>query len=191
MPRGSRALIFPGISWIVIIMALVAVLFHLVSTKSRTGRHFRMVGSKQEAAWFSGIEVNRVKRFVCVLAGMLPALFGVLLTSRLGFPPGGAVGYEMVGITCAMIGGVSLSGGVGSIGWTVIGSFIIGTLATGLSMMNTSNPALARLFNGIANHAVVCLDQVRNRKSAVRRREPGPKGRRVPKLTPFVLILRL
>jgi ribose transport system permease protein len=128
-------------------------------------RHFRMVGSNQEAARFSGIKVNRVKRFAYVLAGMLAGLSGVLLTSRLGFPPGGAVGYEMVGITCAMIGGASLSGGVGSIGGTVIGSFIVGTLFTGLSMMNTSNPALPRLFNGVVVLAAVCLDQVRDRKS--------------------------
>ena len=59
-------------------------------------------------------------------------------------------------------------------------------------MMNTSNPAFPSLFNGIVILVAVYLDQVRNRKSAVRRREPGPKGRRVPKLTPFfVLILQL
>ena len=121
---GTRTVVFPGISWIVIIMVFVALLVHFVSTRTRIGRYFRMISSDREAARFSGIKVNRVRRFAYALAGMLAALSGVLLTSRLGLPPGGAVGYEMIGITCAMIGGASLSGGVGSIGGTVIGSFM-------------------------------------------------------------------
>ncbi len=170
---GTRTVVFPGISWIVIIMVFVAVLLHFVSTKTRIGRYFHIVGSNQEAARFSGIMVNRVKRFAYVLAGMLASLSGVLLTSRLGFPPGGATGYEMIGITCAMIGGASLSGGAGSIGGTVIGSFIICTLATGLSMMNTSNPALPFLFNGPVVIVAVCLDQIRS--GGLRRHpESGP-----------------
>jgi ribose transport system permease protein len=134
---GARTVVFPGISWIVIIMVLVAVFFHFVSTKTRIGRYFRMVGSSQVAARFSGI---KVKRFACVLAGML----------------------------------AGLSGEVGSIGGTVIGSFIISTLATGLSMMNTNNPALPMLFNGVVVLAAVCLDQVRNRRFAGLHPESGP-----------------
>ena len=165
---GARTVVFPGISWIVIIMVIVAVLFHFMTTRSRIGRYFHTVGFNETVARFSGIRVNRIKRSAYVLAGMLAALSGVLLTSRLGWPPGGAAGYEMIGITCAMIGGASLSGGVGSIGGTVIGSFIISTLAVGLSMANTNNPALPMLFNGIVILGAVCLDQVRTRRLANR-----------------------
>jgi ribose transport system permease protein len=170
---GARTVVFPGISWIVIIMVLVAVLMHFVSTKTRIGRYLRMVGSNQAAARLSGIKVNRVNWFAYTLAGMLAALSGVLLTSRLGFPPGGAVGYEMIGITCAMIGGASLVGGVGSMGGTVIGSFIVTTLATGLSMMNTNNPAFPSLFNGLVVLVAVYLDQIRTR-GLRRHLESGP-----------------
>jgi ribose transport system permease protein len=172
---GSRTVVFPGISWIIIIMMFVAVLMHFVSTKTKIGRYVRMVGSNQAAARLSGIKVNRVNSFAYTFAGMLAALSGVLLTSRLGFPPGGAVGYEMIGITCAMIGGASLAGGAGSMGGTVIGSFIICTLATGLSMANTSNPAYPFLFNGFVILVTVCLDGMRT-KGLRRRQEPDPHG---------------
>ena len=158
---GARTVLFPGISWIVIVMVLVVVLFHLVTAKSRIGRYFRTVGSNRTVARFSGIRVTPVTCLAYVLAAMLAALSGILLTSRLGFPPGGATGYEMIGITSAMIGGASLAGGVGSIGGSVIGSFIICTLSVGLSMANTSNPALPMLFNGIVVLAAAYLDLAR------------------------------
>ncbi len=160
---GARSMVFPGISWIVIIMVLVAVLFHLILAKTRIGRYLYLVGSNTEASRFSGIKVNHVRILAYVLASMLAGLSGILLASRLVGPPGGAKGYEIIGIACAMIGGASLSGGVGSIGGTVIGSLILSTLAMGLSMMNTSNPALSTLFNGFIILFVVCLDQIRNR----------------------------
>ena len=172
---GARAVVFPGISWIVIIMAFIAVLMHFVFAKTRFGRRVRMVGSNPAAARLSGIRVNRVTLLAYASAGMLAAVSGVLLTSRLGFPPGGAVGYEMIGITCAMIGGASLAGGVGSMGGTVIGSFLICTLSTGLSMANTSNPAYPFLFNGIVVLVAVYLDQLRSGRLR-RTREMGSRG---------------
>jgi ribose transport system permease protein len=171
---GARVIVFPGISWLIIIMVIVAVLIHFFLVKTRIGRYFRLVGFNQEAARFSGIKVNRVKRLAYVLGGMLAALSGVLLTSRLGMPSGGAAGYEMSGIMCAMIGGASLNGGEGSIGGTVIGSFIIGTLAVGLSMANTNNPALPMLFNGVVILAAVFMDQARSRRFTDRGRKSGP-----------------
>ena len=160
---GQSVVVFPGISWIIIITAITAALFQVVSNRTRMGRRMRLVGSNEMAARFSGIRVERVKLFAYTLAAALAALSGVLLTSRLGLPPGGAVGYEMVGITCAMIGGASLSGGVGSIGGTVVGSLIISVLSMGLTMLNNSNPALPLLFNGVVVLAAVWLDQIRSR----------------------------
>ncbi len=134
-------MVFPGISWIIIIMVVVAVLSHLFLEKTRFGRYAFLVGSNPEASRLSGIKVIRVKILAFVFASMLAGLVGVLLASRLGVPPGAAAGYEMIGITCAMIGGASLSGGTGSVWGTVIGSFLISTLAMGISMVNV-NPNL-------------------------------------------------
>ena len=160
---GARIVVFPGISWIVIIMVFVAVFFHLLLTKTRIGRYTLLVGSNQEASRFSGIKVIRVRIMAYVLAGLLAGLVGVLLASRLGSPPGGAVGYELIGIECAMIGGASLAGGVGSIGGTVIASFILSTLSMGLTMMN-ANPYIPNFLNGFVVLSAVYLDQIRIRK---------------------------
>jgi ribose/xylose/arabinose/galactoside ABC-type transport system permease subunit len=99
-----------------------------------------------------------------VFAGLLAGLVGVLLASRMGGPPGGAAGYEMIGIECAMIGGASLSGGTGSIRGTVLGSFLLSTLAMGLTMMNASTVYLPMFLNGLILLGVVYLDRQRNRK---------------------------
>jgi ribose transport system permease protein len=160
---GARIVAFPGISWIVIIMVFLAVLFHLLLTKTRLGRYFRLVGSNMEASRFSGIKVIRVRVMAYVLAGLLAGLVGVLLASRMSAPPGGAVGYEIIGIECAMIGGASLAGGVGSVGATVIASFILSTLSMGLTMMNV-NPFIPTFLNGFIVVGAVYLDQIRIRK---------------------------
>jgi ribose transport system permease protein len=162
--NGAKIVVFPGISWIVIIMVVVAVLSHLFLKKTRFGRYAFLVGSNPKASRFSGIKVVRIKIMAFVLASMLAGLVGVLLTSRLGGPPGGAVGYEIIAITCAMIGGASLSGGTGSVGGTVIGSFLLSTLAMGLTMMNVDQIYLPMFLNGLIVLGVVYLDQKRNGK---------------------------
>lgn len=162
--NGAEVVVFPGISWIIIIMVIVAALSHLFLEKTRFGRYAFLVGSNPEASRLSGIKVVRIKIMAFVLASMLAGLVGVLLTSRLGGPPGGAVGYEMIAIECAMIGGASLLGGTGSVGRAVIGSFLVSTLAMGLTMIGGNSIYLPLFFNGLVLLGAVYLDQVRNGK---------------------------
>jgi ribose transport system permease protein len=161
---GVETVIFPGISWIVIIMAVVAVLSHFYLEKTRFGRFAFLVGSNPVASRFSGLKVVQIKILAFVFASMMAGLVGGLLTSRLGGPPGGAVGYEMIAIECAMIGGASLSGGTGNIRGAVVGSFLISTLAMGLQMMDVNHLYLPLLLNGLILIGAVYLDQIRNRK---------------------------
>jgi ribose transport system permease protein len=161
--NGVETVVFPGISWIVIITAVVAVLAHLLLEKIRFGRYAFLVGSNSEASRFSGINVVRIKTLAFVFASMMAGLVGVLLASRLGNPPGAAAGYEMIAIECAMIGGASLSGGTGSVGRTVIGAFLISTLAMGITMMNIDKIYIPMFLNGLILLGVVYLDQKRNR----------------------------
>jgi ribose transport system permease protein len=160
---GMPIVVFPGISWTVIIMIFVAVLSHLLLTKTRIGRYLRLVGSNPVASQLSGIKVVRVRILAFVLGGLLAGLTGVLLASRLVGPPGGAAGYEVIGIACAMIGGASLLGGAGSVGGTVLGAFILSTLSMGLTMMNTNNSYIIMFFNGFVILGTVCLEKIRNR----------------------------
>jgi ribose transport system permease protein len=162
--NGARVVVFPGISWIVIIMVVVAAFSHLFLEKTRFGRHAFLVGSNPEASRFSGINVTHVKITAFVFASLLAGLVGVLLASRLMTPPGGAAGYEMIAIECAMIGGASLSGGTGSVGGTVIGAFLLSSLAMGLTMMNIDHIYLPVFLNGVILLGTVYLDQKRKRK---------------------------
>ena len=81
--NGAEIVVFPGISWIVIIMVVVAVLSHLFLTKTRFGRHAFLVGNNPTASLLSGIKVVRIKTLAFVLTSMLAGLTGVLLASRL------------------------------------------------------------------------------------------------------------
>ncbi len=156
---GADVVLFPGISWIIIIMVCVAVLSHLFLAKTRFGRYVYLVGNNPTASFLSGIKVVRIKILAFVFASMMAGLTGVLLASRLGGPPGGAAGYEMIAIEGAMIGGASISGGTGNIRGTVVGSFIIGTLTMGLQMTNANHLQLPMFLNGLVLLGAVYLDQ--------------------------------
>jgi ribose transport system permease protein len=163
--NGEEIVLFPGISWITIIMVIVAALSYLFLAKTRYGRYIYLTGSNSAASFYSGIKVVRIKILAFVLSGMLAGLTGVLITSRGGLPAGVQEGYEFIAIECAMIGGASLSGGTGSIGGTVVGSLIVGTLTVGLEMtMYWNQLYLPLFFNSLILLGAVYLDQRQKRK---------------------------
>jgi ribose transport system permease protein len=162
--NGAEIVFFPGISWVVIIMVIIAVFSHLFLENTKFGRYAYLIGSNPQTSILSGIKVVRIKILAFVFASMLAGLVGVLLTSRLGIPAGAVAGYEMIAIECAMIGGASLSGGTGNVGRTVIGSFLISTLAMGIAMVKVNQIYLPMLLNGLILIGAVYLDQKRNRK---------------------------
>jgi ribose/xylose/arabinose/galactoside ABC-type transport system permease subunit len=96
--KGAEIIVFPGISWVVIIMIIVAVLSHLLLEYTRFGRSALLVGSNLKTSILSGIKIVRIKILAFMFASLLAGLVGVLLTSRLGIPAGAAAGYEMIAI---------------------------------------------------------------------------------------------
>ncbi|MBN2004831.1 MAG: ABC transporter permease [Anaerolineae bacterium] len=155
---------FPGISYPVLIMIAVAIIFGFILKKTRIGRYTYAVGSNEEAARLSGIKVNQVKIINYIFSGLLAALVGVILASRMTTSqPNSAQGYELNAIAAAVIGGTSLSGGVGTVGGTVIGSFIIGILTVGLTMGGW-NYFMQQIVIGLVVIGAVAVDQLRGRK---------------------------
>jgi ribose transport system permease protein len=155
---------FPGIPYPVLIMIGVAILFHFILSKTRIGRYTYAVGSNEEAARLSGINVHQVKIFNYIISSTLAALVGVILASRMiTSQPNSAIGYEMNAIAAAVIGGSSLMGGVGTVGGTVIGSFIIGILTVGLTMAG-ANYFMQQIVIGLVVIGAVVVDQFRARK---------------------------
>ncbi len=155
---------FPGIPYPVLIMIAVAIIFGFILSRTRLGRYTYAIGSNQEAARLSGIKVNQVKMINYVFCGLLSALVGIILASRMATSqPNSATGYEMNAIASAVIGGTSLMGGVGTVGGTVIGSFIIGILTVGLTMAG-ANYFMQQIVIGLVVIGAVTVDQLRSRK---------------------------
>ena len=98
------------------------------------------------------------------ISGLLAALVGIILASRMTTSqPNSATGYEMNAIAAAVIGGTSLMGGVGTVGGTVIGSFIIGILTVGLTMQG-ANYFMQQIVIGLVVVGAVTVDQFRSRR---------------------------
>ena len=121
----------------VLILFGAAIIASLILTKTILGRYTFALGSNEEAARLSGVNVDKWKIAVYTLGGLFSGLGGVLIASRLNSaqPPLGA-GYELDAIAAVVIGGTSLSGGEGTILGTIIGAFIISVLTNGLRILS-------------------------------------------------------
>ena len=155
--------IFPGIPYPVILMIVIAIAVAVMLKRSVFGRHLYAVGSNTEAARLSGVKVGGVTVMAYVLSGLLSGLTGCVLMSRLvtGQPNEGVM-YELDAIASAVIGGTSLTGGIGSISGTMIGAFVIGILRNGLNMNGISS-FVQQIIIGLVILLTVWIDQKRNR----------------------------
>lgn len=162
-PTDSYAAIGKGLTPVMIFVGL-AVLFHLIMTYTRYGKHSYAIGSNEDAARMSGINVMRHKVLVYVIAGGLASLAAVVLSSKnLTAQAGMGVMYELQAITMAVIGGVSLSGGRGSIIGTVLGSLILGVIISGFTFLKL-NAYYQEMTMGVIIVAAVILDQWRQQR---------------------------
>jgi ribose transport system permease protein len=161
--NGFPKVIFPGIPYPAILLLIMALLGAYLLKKREIGRHIYAVGSNEEAAHLSGVNVHRTKIWAYTASGALAGLAGMVLMSRLStVQPNEGVMYELDAIAASVIGGASLMGGVGSISGSMIGAFIIGVLRNGLNMAGTS-AFIQQIIIGIVVIVAVYIDQVRNR----------------------------
>ncbi|MDR3440011.1 ABC transporter permease [Telmatospirillum sp.] len=162
--NGFPKVVFPGIPYPVIVMIVLALVLAVVLMKTTFGRHLYAVGSNEEAARLSGVNVVRIKIGAYVVSGLLAGLCGCVLMSRLvTAQPNEGVAYELDAIASAVIGGTSLVGGIGTISGTVIGAFIIGILRNGLNMNGVSS-FIQMITIGLVIIFTVWIDQMRNRR---------------------------
>ncbi len=131
---------FLGVPILIYVFVLVFIITAFLLYKTRFGRHVYAIGGNETAAHVSGVHIDRVKIMVYMLAGTLSGLAGLLLASRIavGSPVSGQ-GYELDAIAACVIGGTSLSGGVGKLLGTIVGVLFIGVMSNGLDMMNVSS----------------------------------------------------
>ncbi len=151
----------PGL---VLLYIIIVIGSHILLSRSTFGRHVYAVGGNLNAAKICGINTTKTLIGVYVLGGALSGLAGALLAARTyaGNPSYG-LSWELDAIAAAVIGGVSLSGGFGTIPMCVIGALIIGTTNKGLNMLGV-DPYWQQIVKGGIIVVAVLLDTLKRRK---------------------------
>jgi ribose transport system permease protein len=145
---------------VMLVLTAVAAVFLIYRAN---GRNLYAIGGSKEVARLSGIPVATLTTLVYTLCGMLAGLAGVVLAARLdSVQPSSGIGYELDTIAAVVIGGASLSGGVGSIGGTAVGVLIIGVLRNGLNLLGVS-PFIQQVIIGVVIALAVAADTWRRR----------------------------
>ncbi len=120
----------------VIIMIVLFIIYGVLLSRTRFGRHVYAIGGNREAAIHSGINVRRILTIIYVNNGVLASIAGIILASRmLSGQPTVGIGYEGEAIAASVLGGVSFSGGFGTISSTIIGSLILGVVNNGMNVL--------------------------------------------------------
>ena len=143
----------------VIILAIVAVIAGLILKKTPFGWHVQAIGGNEKASKLSGIKVDRVKIWVYAFSGLCSAIVGIIATSQLvSATPKTGESWEMNAIAASVLGGTSMAGGVGSIGGTIVGAFVIGVINDGMTMCGVTE-FWQKIIRGLVIIVAVIIDQ--------------------------------
>lgn len=150
----------------VLYMLILLVVFSVILNKTKFGTYIYAIGGNRESARLSGVPIKKVEIAVYTISGALSAFAGLVLCSRMysGQPSVGD-GYELDAIAACVLGGVSMSGGVGRISGTVIGVLVIGIISNGLNLMNVSS-YWQLILKGLIILCAVIIDMFRNKVKA-------------------------
>jgi erythritol transport system permease protein len=148
------------IPYIILIFIVVALIASFIMKKTPLGNQIYAVGGNERAAVISGIKTARVKMFTYMFSGFCAALAGIIKASELrAAHPATGESWEMIAISSVVLGGTSKSGGVGSIGGTIIGVLVITVLNDGLIMMGVST-FWQMVIKGVVIIVAVIIDLV-------------------------------
>ena len=148
----------------VVILFVLAIAASVVLSRTALGRYTFALGSNEEAVRLSGVNVDRWKIAIYVLAGAICGVAGLLIASRLNSAqPALGQGYELEAIAAVVIGGTSLSGGTGTVLGTIIGAFIMSVLTNGLRILSVPQEWQI-VVTGVIIILAVYIDILRRRK---------------------------
>lgn len=167
LARGHVA----GIPVLIWVLAVVALLVQLMLHFTDIGRNIYAVGGNAIAARLAGIPLNRYIIGCYMLAGLVAALAGILLTARTGSgqPTSGSQGLELQSITAAALGGVALQGGRGTVVGTILAVILLGVLENGLIILNVNS-----FWQDIAQGGLLVIAVI------IQQRRAGVKGVGLP-----------
>jgi len=147
----------------VAIFLITALIFHVLLRRTRFGKYTYAIGANAQAARVSGIHVSRHLIYVYTIAGLLSGLGGVVTSARAATGQAGmGMSYELDAIAAAVIGGTSLSGGIGRISGTVIGTVILGIMTSGFTFIGF-DAYIQDIVKGGVIVAAVVADRYRHR----------------------------
>lgn len=143
-----------------IIFAVLAAVMIMIMSGSSFGRSLYAIGGNEDAARMMGLKVNRNKIICYTITGGLAAVAGVILSSRLGAgQPVAGLGWEMDAVAAVAIGGTLLTGGVGGIGKTIAGVFIVGIIGNVINLQGTVNTYVQKIIMGAIVLAVIMIQK--------------------------------
>ena len=151
-----------GIPIPIVLMIIVFISCYYVLNHTQFGRHIYAVGGNEEASLLSGVNTHKVKIWAYTISGILAAVAGIIVTSRLSSAqPTAGDGYELDAIAAVVLGGTSLIGGQGTIVGTIIGALIIGILNNALNLMDVQS-----YYQSIAKAVVILIAVLLDRKES-------------------------
>lgn len=149
---------------------LVVAVIHLLLTRTRRGRYFTAVGDNAGGATLVGISAVKTKVLAYVICGVMAAIAGIVFCSRIGFVTSiSGNGYEMKAVAACVLGGISLTGGVGSVIGAAIGAVIMSSISYLLVFMNFSSN-YDNTITGVILITIVVIDALIQHRGAVRAR---------------------
>lgn len=160
---GSRVF---GIPVGLLILVVLAIVFSILLKKTSFGWHVFSIGGNEKAAKLSGVKVNKDKILVYMISGICSAVVGIIASSQLAAShPATGESWEMNAIAAAVLGGTSMAGGVGTIGGTIVGAFVIGVINDGMVMCGVSE-FWQMVIKGLVIVVAVVIDQFQRKMQA-------------------------
>jgi ribose/xylose/arabinose/galactoside ABC-type transport system permease subunit len=147
----------------VLIFFLLALIAYIVLNHTSFGRELFAMGGNPRASWLSGINIARNTVLTFMISGLMAGIVSLIVTSRIMCAQVTiGTGYELDAIAAAVIGGVSLFGGKGTIAGTIIGALIITTINNGLNLLGVS-PFIQTAAKGLIIFGAIIIDVLRQR----------------------------
>ena len=154
-----------GMPIVLIILAVLIIAYHVLTTKTVFGRHIYAIGGNLSAAKLSGVNVKKVNFWIFINMGMLAGIAGVVFSSRSnGAQPGAGNMFELDAIAACFIGGASTTGGVGRVTGAIVGGLVMAVLSNGMQLMGVG-ASTQQIVKGVVLLLAVAFDIYNKRRA--------------------------
>ena len=151
---------YRGVPMVFITLGIILIVYSYLTSSTVIGRHLYAMGGNEKAARLSGVKTDRLLFLVYVNMAFLASIAGIVFSARLNSAsPQAGQSFEMDAIAACFIGGASTTGGIGTVGGTLVGALIMGILNNGMSIMGISSN-VQQVVKGLVLLAAVAFDVI-------------------------------